>query len=136
MKELFFFILIMGLSFIPEIISLVKKGKNAQPKARPAVDPDPYFPDADDEDTVAYDPVGSASPETDSCEYFSYETIPDEQPVGMTRTENSVPFSPVKDEKSTAFKDKGESSNAELTFDEEDIYKGVIFSEILKRKYI
>ena len=69
----------------------------------------------------------SAAPkQPQSEEYFSYETMSDRDFENLFIQNNEETVTTTTD---TTFK------NIHLTMDEEEVYKGIVWSEILKRKY-
>ena len=137
MKDILIFLVVMGLSLVPSLLKVVKKDlqKTDQvPKSKPK--PDPFFPDADNEKKSARPRARTYTSASQNDDYFTYETVPDER-------FSSAPTSPhddLKEEVQTAADKQGavlqEKGKPELSFSESEIYKGIIYAEILKRKYI
>ena len=137
MKDILIFLIVMALSFVPSLLKMIKKDlqkTNHAPNPKPK--PDPYFPDADNEKKTARTQARTYTPVNQNDDYFTYETASEERfPSDLTSSEAGLfEESKTSDSKpETMQQDKGKP---EFSLNENDIYKGVIFSEILKRKYI
>lgn len=119
-------LIILGLA--PTIIKAVKeKGKVVAP---PPVDESEFeetvFETAAKNDVSKMRQTVPNSP--NDSDYFTYETI-DPEDDSFSEKEKSTPvnFSQTTDNEVEKM--------PQLNFDEEELYKGVIYSEILKRKY-
>ena len=128
MEDIISILVLIILGLAPTIIKAVKeKGKVVTP---PPVD-EPEFEDFEYETVAKEDDSKMRQTVTNSpndSDYFTYETMDPE----------SDSF--VEEERKTAVKNLQNTDNEmekvpQLNFDEEELYKGVIYSEILKRKY-
>lgn len=128
MEDIISILVLIILGLAPTIIKAVKeKGKVVTP---PPVD-EPDFEDFEYETIAKEDDSKMRQTVTNSpndSDYFTYETMDPE----------SDSF--VEEERKTAVKNLQNTDNEmekvpQLNFDEEELYKGVIYSEILKRKY-
>ena len=128
MEDIISILVLIILGLAPTIIKAVKeKGKVVTP---PPVD-EPEFEDFEYETIAKEDDSKMRQTVTNSpndSDYFTYETMDPE----------SDSF--VEEERKTAVKNLQNTDNEmekvpQLNFDEEELYKGVIYSEILKRKY-
>lgn len=128
MEDIISILVLIILGLAPTIIKAVKeKGKVVTP---PPVD-EPDFEDFEYETIAKEDDSKMRQTVTNSpndSDYFTYETMDPETD------------SFVEEERKTAVKNLQNTDNEmekvpQLNFDEEELYKGVIYSEILKRKY-
>jgi len=71
-------------------------------------------------------PIFEETPANDN-EYFSYET--------MSERDFEEAFNQNVESENEVLQAQPTTPNIHLTLDEEEIYKGVVWSEILKRKY-
>ncbi|MBO7445487.1 MAG: hypothetical protein J6T86_03670 [Bacteroidales bacterium] len=137
MKDILIFLAVMALSLIPSLLKSLKEGdvKNAR-KPAPKVKPDPYFPDADQAPKRRYATTRPTVQGGGKDDYFTYETVEDTQPRGAAPNKESQKApTPEASAPRVEIKQEGKSK-IELSLEEEEIYKGIIYSEILKRKYI
>ncbi|MBR4134994.1 MAG: hypothetical protein IKU03_01085 [Bacteroidales bacterium] len=136
-KDIVIFFIVMLLSLGPSLLKAIKeeKAKSSTPKA-PKPKPEPYFPDADNEPRPAYAPSNASRKSTIEEDYFSYETIPDEQPIPKADTSKQAGKSAGSVKSSPVIQQASEQPNVDISLTEEEIFKGIVYSEILKRKYI
>jgi len=136
MKDLIIFLVLMLLSGLPALVKKVFEEKMAPPQ-KPKAKPDPYFPDMDVEDPEpAFDNARTNTSEVRDRDYFTYEKMSDNPKV------NSNFASKINTQESSQADSKNvvtpseEKPKIELSLSQEELYKGIIYSEILKRKYI
>ncbi len=137
MKDILIFLAVMALSLIPTLLKSLKESndKNAQ-KPAPKVKPDPYFPDADQAPRPRYATSRPTVQGSANDDYFTYETVEDPQSRRTASDQGSQkPSAPEAPASRMEIKQEGKPK-VELSLEEEEIYKGIIYSEILKRKYI
>lgn len=124
MKEFLAILFMILVGLVPELVK-AKKKKTKDLKSPQT--PPPYEPDEpvweSDIDMQKTEENLSKGPE-----YFTLETIEPE-------VENAGKYVRVKPEKTVQIVDNEEEKNIDLTFDKEELAKGIIYSEILKRKY-
>lgn len=131
MKDILSVLLFLGICILPSIIKVVKEDKSPQPKKgkRVVKTPPPFqFEQEDEEGKFDAEMQKKESKVPKEQEYFTYETLDDDLPGKRDLRENKekLDLQSVENEK---------ESVPELTMSEEEIYKGFIYSEILKRKY-
>ncbi len=115
--------------------SLLKKKKEAQAK-RPVFVPNPEYDEPEEVYESAYEEVPQSgdfvqktAPEVPKREeYFTYETIEPE----VKMESKQAPKAPPKETQQPENKGKEEGL---LSFEEDEVLKGVVYSEILKRKF-
>jgi hypothetical protein len=137
MKDILIFLVVMGLSLVPSLLKVVKKDLQKTdhvPKPKPKSDP--YFPDADKEKKSVRPRARTSTSASQNDDYFTYETVPDERfSSDLTSLHDDL-----KEEVQAAADKQGvvqqEKEKPGLSLSESEIYKGIIYAEILKRKYI
>ncbi|MCR4965279.1 MAG: hypothetical protein K6A41_06445 [Bacteroidales bacterium] len=136
MKDIIIFLVLMLLSGVPALVKKVFEEKMKAPP-KPKAKPEPYFPDMDVEDP---EPVFTTSrtqtQESRDDDYFTYEKMADNpQPNPNIASQQRVQQQPHA-APANAVNPSEEKPKIELSLSEEELYKGIIYSEILKRKYI
>lgn len=126
--DILFIIGAIALGFFPGIKKMLGEDKTPKKVVRPVY----REPEEEEQEEVRPKrskkaPVAPPQPEQDN-EYFSYETM-SERDFEQAFTEN------VEENAQVTTATETPHPNVQLTMDEEDVYKGVIWSEILKRKY-
>lgn len=128
MEDLISILVLIILGLVPTIIKAVKeKGKVVTP---PPVE-EYEFEETAYETTAKKDvsKMRQTVPNSpNDSDYFTYETI---EPEDGSFVENEMSTT----EKFSQITDSEMEKAPQLNFDEEELYKGVIYSEILKRKY-
>ncbi|MBQ4440725.1 MAG: hypothetical protein II899_01280 [Bacteroidales bacterium] len=128
MEDLISILVLIILGLVPTIIKAVKeKGKVVTP---PPVE-EYEFEETAYETTAKKDvsKMRQTVPNSpNDSDYFTYETI---EPDDGSFVENEMSTT----EKFSQITDSEMEKAPQLNFDEEELYKGVIYSEILKRKY-
>lgn len=128
MEDLISIIVLIILGLVPTIIKAVKeKGKVVTP---PPVEESEFeetaYKTTAKKDVSKMRQTVPNSP--NDSDYFTYETI---EPEDGSFVENEMSTT----EKFSQITDSEMEKAPQLNFDEEELYKGVIYSEILKRKY-
>jgi len=123
MEDFLSILVLILLGLAPTIIKLVKGEKNAPVKAIPILEEE-----ENDEIFETTEMQKNESNLRNQTEYFTYETMTDSDDI-VEKVSN-----PPRVETSQQSDNKAENI-PELTMDGEEIYKGVIYAEILKRKY-
>ncbi|MBO4489610.1 MAG: hypothetical protein J5741_08175 [Bacteroidales bacterium] len=137
MKDFLIFLAVMALSLVPSLLKMVKKDlqqTNRTPTPKPK--PEPYFPDADQEKPSAKTRARTYTPVDQKDDYFTYETVPDEgfqSDLTASDHDGKEGLQTASAKAGSGMEDKGKP---EISLSESEIYKGIIYSEILKRKYI
>ncbi len=124
MEDFLSILVLLLLGLAPTIIKLVKGEKNAPAKAIPILE------EEDGEEAFYETPEmqKNAPNLRNQTEYFTYETLTD--------LDDSIEKpSDLETEKQPQPSDNKAENIPELTMDGDEIYKGVIYAEILKRKY-
>lgn len=131
MKDIITVLLFLGVCILPSIIKVMKEAKNPQSKKMKQVlkTPSPISIQREEMEANTNAEMRKTEPKVPKeQEYFTYETMDDD----LTKSRVSV----EKEEKSNMQSAENERENIpELTLTEEEIYKGVIYSEIFKRKF-
>jgi len=136
MKDLIIFLVIMLLSGVPALVKKVFEEKMKVPQ-KPKPKPDPYFPDMDVEDPEPQFTTASAGKyEVKGEDYFTYEKMSDGPRPDPNMAAKKSAQSQSQPESSKVQKPSDEKPKIDLSLSEEELYKGIIYSEILKRKYI
>ena len=124
MEDFISILILILLGLAPTIIKLVKGEKTATPKAIPILEDE-------EEEEAFFETTEMQKNEPNlrnQTEYFTYETLTDlDEPM----TEPTVKAS----QKQTQISDNKEEETPKLTLEPDEVYKGVIYAEILKRKY-
>lgn len=123
MEDFLSILVLLLLGLAPTIIKLVKGEKNTPVKAIPILEEE-----ENDEIFETTEMQKNESNLRNQTEYFTYETMTDSDDI-VEKVSN-----PPRVETSQQSDNKAENI-PELTMDGEEIYKGVIYAEILKRKY-
>lgn len=123
--DILFVIGAIALGFLPGIKKLLGGAEEAKKVVRPIpreVTEENESPQPPKRNTQ---PAAPQQPQNE--EYFSYETMSDRdfENLFIQNSEETVKTAVM----DTSFKD------IHLTMDEEEVYKGIVWSEILKRKY-
>lgn len=123
MEDFISILILILLGLAPTIIKLVKGEKNAPAKAIPILEEE-----EEEEFHETLEMQKNAPNLRNQTEYFTYETLTDldeplEKPSGLEMKEQSQ------------LSDNKAENIPELTMDATEVYKGVIYAEILKRKY-
>lgn len=128
MEDIISILVLIILGLAPTIIKAVKeKGKVVTP---PPVD-EPDFEDFEYETIAKEDDSKMRQTVTNSpndSDYFTYETMDPETDSFVEEERKTVVINPQNI-------DNEKEKVPQFNFDEEELYKGVIYSEILKRKY-
>ena len=124
MEDFISILVLILLGLAPTIIKLVKGEKGTPVKSIPILEEE----DVEEEFFETPEMQKSDPNLRNQTEYFTYETLTDSDDI----VENA---SDLKREKPPQPSDNKEENIPELTMDGEEIYKGVIYAEILKRKY-
>lgn len=128
MEDIISILVLIILGLAPTIIKAVKeKGKVVTP---PPVD-EPDFEDFEYETIAKEDDSKMRQTVTNSpndSDYFTYETMDPETDSFVEEERKTAVINPQNI-------DNEMEKVPQLNFDEEELYKGVIYSEILKRKY-
>lgn len=119
-----FLLLIWGL---PIIIKAVKESKTPSPKVKTPM-PDEFLEDDEDNLEMSADLQQKRTNVPNEREYFTYETISEEDAIPSVYPQNDV-------DNTTQVAVNEVEKEYQLTLEEEEVYKGVIYSEILKRKF-
>lgn len=117
-------LLIWGL---PIIIKAVKESKNPTNKVR-TTKPDEFEAAAECDMKTSADLQQNRSNVPKEQEYFTYETLDTRDDISSVCSQSKV------DSKSQATVNE-EENDYSLTLEEEEIYKGIVYSEIIKKKY-
>ena len=138
MKDIIIFLIVMAVSLVPTILkALFEDPKKAQQKRAPKPKPEPYFPDADvDMPRAGAQPGTAYIPTSPNNDYFTYETIPDEVQKPQAASPPQGPAGKSQPGNKGTATAPEDHEKIELSINETEIYKGIIYSEILKRKYI
>lgn len=124
MEDFISILILILLGLAPTIIKLVKGEKPTTPKSIPILE------DEEDEEAFFESPEMQKSEPNlrNQSEYFTYETLTDlDEPM----TESTVKAT----EEQVQLFDNKEEEVPKLTLEPDEIFKGVIYAEILKRKY-
>lgn len=124
MKEFLAILFMILVGLVPELVKAKKK--KTKDSKRPQTTP-PY----EQEETVWGSDIDMQKTEENLSkepEYFTLETIEPE-------VENAGKYVQKKSERTVQIVENEEEKNIDLTFDKEELAKGIIYSEILKRKY-
>ena len=128
MDNLIEFLITIAFVVLFSLPGLLKKKKETQSK-RPIFTTGPVFEEEDMEEYKSEDFLQESPPEIPKQEeYFTYETI----------EENSWKEPEMKEKKSAFDSQHSDNKREEgglLSFEEDEVLKGVIYSEILKRKF-
>lgn len=124
MDEFLSILILILLGLAPTIIKLVKGEKTTTPKSIPILEDE-------EEEEAFFETTEMQKNEPNlrnQTEYFTYETLTDlDEPM----TEPTAKAS----QKQTQISDNKEEEIPKLTLEPDEVYKGVIYAEILKRKY-
>jgi len=123
MEDFISILVLILLGLAPTIIKLVKGEKGTPVKSIPILEEE----DVEEEFFETPEMQKSDPNLRNQTEYFTYETLTDSDDI----VENA---SDLKREKPPQPSDNKEENIPELTMDGEEIYKGVIYAEILKSK--
>lgn len=131
MKDIVSILFFLGICVLPTIIKAVKEAKNPQPikgkQERKTPPPFQFEREAAAGDNDAE--MRKKRPKVPKeQEYFTYETQTDDSPEMRVAVENEE-----KTDMQSAENEK--ERKPEMTLSEEEIYLGIIYSEILKRKF-
>ncbi|MCQ2286743.1 MAG: hypothetical protein MJZ76_07695, partial [Bacteroidales bacterium] len=126
MKGILTTVLLLLIWGLPIIIKAVKESKEPAPRVKTPMPDD--FLDEENEPEVNNDLQQNRANVPNRQEYFTYETLDVEGNIVSGYPQNEVDNQPQAPENE-------EEKEYELTLEEEEIYKGVIYSEILKRKF-
>jgi hypothetical protein len=124
MEDFISILILILLGLAPTIIKLVKGEKPTTPKSIPILE-------EEDEAEVLFETPEMQKNEPNlrnQTEYFTYETLTDSEDI-VDKVSDS------KREESLQPSDNKTENIPGLTLDGEEIYKGIIYAEILKRKY-
>lgn len=123
MENILYILFLLVLGFAPTIIKIVK-GEKDKKIVPPSVE---EFPE---EEVVEIEPnLRKTRPNLrNSPEYFTYDNMSEEEEIAINSQFES------QSEKLQVIDNK-EESPVDLQLDAEELYKGVIYSEILNRKY-
>lgn len=129
MKSFMSLLAVLAVWLLPIIVKAVREVKNptVKPTAKGMPDESEEEPDFTAEKTASDLPnYGSKLPK--EPEYFTYERDNAETEMFTERARKT-------DKNSSQVVDNENENNGPLTLDEEEIYKGIIYSEILKKKF-
>ncbi len=126
MKGILTTVLLLLIWGLPIIIKAVKESKEPAPRVKTPMPDD--FLDEENEPKANNDLQQSRANVPNGQEYFTYETLDAEENIASGYPQNEV------DNQPQAFENE-EEKEYKLTLEEEEIYKGVIYSEILKKRF-
>lgn len=132
MKTLLTFLLMMLFMFGTPLLKLIFK-KSEKVKTPTVKRPVQSIPHAEVEAEYSFETNDSFLRQTKEKipkqqEYFTYETLDCESENDMKTTSSDAGYE-------TQMSENEQKNVCDFTFDEQELYKGVIYSEILKRKY-
>lgn len=127
MKGILSTVLLLLIWALPTIIKAVKEAKNPTPKVKTPM-PDEYLEEEDVDLEMNTELQQNRSNVPNEQEYFTYEKIDAGEEYAPVCSQNKV------DSKSQTAVNEEENEYS-LTLEEKEVYKGIIYSEILKKKY-
>jgi hypothetical protein len=129
MEELITLLILLGIWLVPNIIKAVageKKKTVTPPPYEKEREPEKYGPGTFQRSVREMQQTATNPP--NKTDYFTYETI--EPEIGDVEDSQPQVVDPV-----SQIVDNEIGKMPVLDFDEKELYKGVIYSEILKRKF-
>lgn len=127
MKGILSTVLLLLIWALPTIIKAVKEAKNPTPKVKTPM-PDEYLEEDEIDLETNTDLQQNRTNVPNEQEYFTYETI-------ETNDDSSSVSSHSKVNSNMQTTVNEEENKYALTLEEEEMYKGIVYSEILKKKY-
>lgn len=126
MKGILTTVLLLLIWGLPIIIKAVKESKEPAPRVKTPMPDD--FLEEENEPEANNDLQQKRTNVPNEREYFTYETISEEDAIPSVYPQNDV-------DNTTQVAVNEVEKEYQLTLEEEEVYKGVIYSEILKRKF-
>jgi len=125
--DILFVIGAIALGFFPGIKKMLGEVKEPKKVVRPIIQESDEEPQRQSKRREKSAPKVAQEQTSDKEEYFSYETMSDREFENL--------FTQSEEESVEHVMVETPHNDIHLTMDEEEVYKGVVWSEILRRKY-